>query len=71
MDLKNVLGQNIVKYRSQNRITQQTLAVRADVSISHLRNIEHGETNTTVDVIERISRELHVEASVLFEDKTI
>lgn len=71
MELKNVLGQNIVRFRNEKHITQQILATRASVSISHLRNIEHGVTNTTVDVIDRISKELHVDAAVLFEDKYI
>ena len=65
MELKQILGANIVIKRKQKSITQQMLASMSDISISHLRNIEHGVGNTTVDVLERISRSLGIKPSHL------
>lgn len=67
MNLKIILGQNIVAYRKKCGMTQQVLAHLADISISHLRNIEHGSGNTTVDMLERIARSLEVHPSDLLK----
>ncbi len=60
MDLKLTVGNNIVKYRKNQRLTQQELAYRSEISISHLRNIEHGTGNTTLEILERLSGALSV-----------
>lgn len=65
MGLKQIIGANIVFQRKQKGITQQKLAAMSDISISHLRNIEHGVGNTTVELLERISRSLGMEPSSL------
>ena len=60
MNLKTLLGIRIVQYRKIRNMTQQELAYKAEISISHLRNIEHGTSNTTVDVMERLAKTLAV-----------
>lgn len=67
MELKRILGKNIVERRIQADITQQQLAANAEISVSHLRNIEHGRGNATIDMIERISRSLNVLPEDLFK----
>lgn len=67
MELKRILGKNIVERRIQADITQQQLASNAEISVSHLRNIEHGRGNATIDMIERISRSLNVLPEDLFK----
>jgi transcriptional regulator with XRE-family HTH domain len=66
MELKKVLGKNVVKHRILAEITQQELAADAQISVSHLRNIEHGRSNATIDMIERISKSLNVLPEELF-----
>ncbi|WP_343264700.1 helix-turn-helix transcriptional regulator, partial [Ligaoa zhengdingensis] len=61
MTLKSILGQNIVTVRKEKNITQQNLATMAGISVSHLRSIEHGKGNTTVDIIERVSSCLKIQ----------
>ena len=65
MGLKTTLGTNI---RRQRNLSQQKLAVYVDISITHLRAIEHGTTNTTVDVVERFANFFGVEPYTLFID---
>ena len=60
MNLKSLLGIRIVQYRKMRSMTQQELAYKADISISHLRNIEHGTSNTTIDVVDRLAETLSV-----------
>lgn len=66
MELKAIVGKNIVKYRKDKNLTQQDLAYRADISVSHLRNIERGQVNTTLDIVERVSRSLDIPPVDLF-----
>ena len=68
MDLKTTVGNNIVKYRKDRHITQQALASKSEISISHLRNIEHGTGNTTLDILERLSDALEIMPADLFND---
>ena len=55
MELKDTIGRNIVKKRKQKNMTQQSLASKSGLSISQLRQIEHGTANITLDVLQRIS----------------
>lgn len=68
MDLKDIVGKNIVKYRKEQHLTQQDLAYRADISVSHLRNIERGQVNTTLDVVDRVSKSLEIPPLDLFNN---
>lgn len=68
MKLREILGNNIVRYRNQANMTQMQLAGAAEISLSQLRHVEHGTGNTTVDVIERISYSLNVPPSDLFKN---
>ncbi len=68
MDLKTTVGNNIVKYRKNRKITQQVLAYKSEISISHLRNIEHGTGNTTLDILERLSYALEISPEELFKN---
>lgn len=60
MSLKEIVGYNIIKERKKQSFTQQKLANKADLSMTHLRNIEHGKTNATLDIIEKIANCLNV-----------
>ena len=60
MNLKEQFGARVFQYRKMRNMTQQELAYRADISISHLRTIEHGTSNTTLDIVERIAKILDV-----------
>lgn len=68
MKLREILGNNIVRYRNQANMTQMQLTSAAEISLSQLRHVEHGTGNTTVDVIERISYSLNVPPSDLFKN---
>ena len=54
-ELNEILGKNILQLRTIYHLTQQELASRAEVSISYIRNIEHGKGNITLFIINQIS----------------
>ncbi len=61
MALRQIIGENVKKYRLEKDISQQDLAYGAKISISCLRRIEHGEENITVDLLENLAYSLGVE----------
>lgn len=59
------IGRNIVLLRKSRRITQEQLALQSNISVSRLREIEHGVANLTLDVLESIAKTLDVAPPVL------
>ncbi len=55
MELKTITGKNVHYLRTKHHITQQDLASRSGLSISYIRNIEHGNGNISLEIIQRIS----------------
>ncbi|MBP3520350.1 MAG: helix-turn-helix transcriptional regulator [Oscillospiraceae bacterium] len=60
------IGQNIVLMRRARRISQEQLALQSNISVSRLREIEHGAANATSDTLESIAKTLDVALPVLF-----
>ncbi len=48
-------GKNIVRFRTIMGMTQEALTFHSGVSISRLRDIEHGVANPSIDILESIS----------------
>ena len=67
MDLKSTFGNRVVEQRKLQHLTQQQLAYRSQISISLLRSIEYAKVNTTLDVIERISKALDMDPEQLIK----
>ena len=59
------IGRNIVLLRKVRKITQEQLALQSDVSVSRLREIEHGVANLSLDFLESLAKTLKVEPPVL------
>lgn len=53
-----MIGQRIKFARIRKGITQETLAEKADVSVTHISNIETGRTKLSVDVLIKIANAL-------------
>ena len=60
------IGKNIVLLRKEKKITQEQLALNADMSVSYLRAIEHGAANPTMDALARIADALDEPFFVVF-----
>ena len=58
---------NLRRIRIQLGISQETLGDAAGLHRSHIGSVERGETNISIDNMERLAKSLHVEISELFE----
>ena len=60
------LADNIIRLRRLRGWSQEELADRAGISVSRLRDIEHGYANASIDVLESVAVALDTELPTLF-----
>jgi transcriptional regulator with XRE-family HTH domain len=61
MELTKILGRNVREFRKRGGLSQEALALEADMKRSYLSDLERGVRNPSVTAIERLARALHVE----------
>lgn len=65
-NIKAVFGKNIKHYRKKMHLSQEQLAEKLEITPKHLSTIETGATFVSAEILEKLTRELHVSASALF-----
>lgn len=65
MKLRDVLADNLRKCRRQRGLSQEELAHRADIDRTYISSIERSVYAASVDVVERLAKELDVEPADL------
>lgn len=68
MDLVQLLGRNVRRLRKERGLSQEQLALDADMKRTYVSDMERGTRNPSVKAIERIARALGVPASQLLEE---
>ena len=64
-----LIGRRIAQARADKGYSQAMLAKKANISVSHLSNIERGRKSLSAEVLLRIAEALQVSAdSILFTD---
>ena len=71
MDLVHLLGRNVRDARQGKRMTQEALALEADMKRSYLSELEAGKRNPTVRALGRLAVALDVEAADLLRKAPI
>ena len=61
-DLRKILAENMRKNRAALHISQEKLAEAADISMSHIQDIEYCKTWVSDKTLSQIARALNVEA---------
>lgn len=67
-DINKALGQVLIKYRTQAKISQEELADRAGIHRTYVSQIERGLKSPTLSILFQISRSLNTTASVLIAE---
>ncbi|MBK1974293.1 helix-turn-helix transcriptional regulator [Brevundimonas sp. 2P06AA] len=61
MRMAQVLGENVRRIRREREMTLETLAHEVGLAYSYLGQLERGQRNPTLGVIERIAEVLNVD----------
>lgn len=66
--IKKILGENIKKYRCDQRLSQEKLADMCSLHRTYIGSVERGERNVSLENIVSISRALKIRPSKLLEN---
>ena len=66
MVVKKLFGLNLKRYRKAERLSQEELSEKVDISAKHLSKIERGLTFVSADLLEKLSDNLGVSVARLF-----
>jgi transcriptional regulator with XRE-family HTH domain len=66
MSIKTVFGANVKYYRKKNHLSQEQLSEKVDITPKHLSTIETGTTFVSAELLEKLTKSLHISASALF-----
>jgi transcriptional regulator with XRE-family HTH domain len=65
-EIRMILGSNIKRYRMINRLSQEELAERVDISTNFLSSIEIGKKWVSPQTLAKLSNALNIESFELF-----
>lgn len=68
MDIKIIFGKNLKRLRLEKGISQESLALSADLDRTYIPSIEKGERNVSIIVVEKLANALNVNISEFFKD---
>lgn len=69
MDLVRLLGENVREARKRRHMSQEALALEADMKRSYLSELERGKRNPTVRALGRLAEALGIDPSDLLRQK--
>lgn len=67
MKTKELIGKRIQELRKKQRLSQDQVAEKADISPNYLSRIECGKENPTLDMLIKLSNALEVEMWEMFD----
>jgi len=68
MDIKKTFGEKLKKLRLEKGLSQETLALKADLDRTYLPSIEKGERNVSITVIEKLAKALNISIKDFFDE---
>ena len=69
MRLEQRFGINTRRLRKQRGMTQEALAHEVEIDVSYLGQLERGERNPTLALVQRVAVALQVDAITLLTDE--
>lgn len=71
MDLVVLLGENVRRYRKLKGMTQEQLALEAEMERSYVSDLERGTRNPSVRAIGRLAEALQIEPQLLLSSRSV
>ncbi|MCT4565616.1 MAG: helix-turn-helix transcriptional regulator [Maledivibacter sp.] len=69
--IRTIIRTRITTLRQAKGWTKKQLALKADISVTYIGELEAGKKNPTIVIIEKIANALEVEISELFKEEII
>ena len=69
MDIKERVGQRIRQLRKELELSQEALALKAEVDRTYVTDVENGGRNISVEILEKIIKALKVSVKDFFDCK--
>ena len=69
MDIKNKVGQRIKTLRKELELSQEALALKAEVDRTYVTDVENGRRNVSLEILERLIKALEVSFAEFFNAK--
>lgn len=69
MDIKTKVGQRIKFLRKELELSQEALALKAEVDRTYVTDVENGRRNVSLEILERLIKALEVPFSEFFNAK--
>ncbi len=68
MNIKTKVGNKIKKFRLNAGLSQEKLALNADLDRTYISSIEKGERNISIIVLEKLAKALNVSIRDFFDE---
>ncbi len=69
MDIKQKVGTRIKELRKKLELSQEALALKAEVDRTYVTDVENGRRNVSLEILERLIKALEVSTSEFFNSK--
>ncbi|ESY42529.1 helix-turn-helix transcriptional regulator [Mesorhizobium sp. M0871] len=68
MNVRKIIGWNLRKLRVEQGLSQERLALAANIDRSYVGRVERGSENVTIDTLEAMATALTVPVSILLTE---
>ena len=68
MNIKEKIGQRIRALRKELSLSQEALALKAEVDRTYITDVENGHRNVSIEILEKIISALNVSIAMFFDD---
>lgn len=69
MDIKLKVGHRIRELRKELELSQEALALKADVDRTYVTDVENGRRNVSLEILERLIKALKISIADFFNAK--
>jgi len=69
MDIKLKVGQRIRQLRKELELSQEALALKAEVDRTYVTDVENGRRNVSLEILERLIKALNISFTDFFSCK--
>jgi transcriptional regulator with XRE-family HTH domain len=69
MDIKQKVGHRVRQLRKELELSQEALALKAEVDRTYVTDVEAGRRNVSLEILERLIKSLDVSVTDFFNNK--